>query len=150
MLVAALVSILGLAGVLYAVYRERPLPAPGPTRPDWALSPTPADIVRSEFPLTFPGYDPASVEMHLEAVAHAYADLLAVAPPEIVDRARQRTAARLGAPPPPPVSTALAQDSPPAADSDDVEALRAEAALAALSDPGEVPVPETHVPSEGE
>lgn len=96
MLVAAVTSLLGLAVVLVAVYREAPLPPSPGGRPDWALLPTPSDIARTDFLVRLRGYDPVAVDAHLHAAAQAYADLLAVAPPEVVTRARQRSATRLG------------------------------------------------------
>jgi hypothetical protein len=49
----------------------------------------PAATPRLDFPLASPGYDPRVVEAYLDAVAHALADLLAVAPSEIIERARR-------------------------------------------------------------
>jgi DivIVA domain-containing protein len=96
MLLASVVSLVGLAAVLFAVYADSTLAPPGPHMPDWDALPTPADVSRSEFPLAFPGYDPASVEVHLDLLRRAYADLYAVAPAEVRERARQRAAYRVG------------------------------------------------------
>jgi DivIVA domain-containing protein len=96
MLVAAVACLLGLAVVLLVVYADGPLEPPAPREPDWELLPTPGDLARADFPLAFPGYDPASVETHLDLLRRAYTDLLAVAPPEVVQRARQRAAMRAG------------------------------------------------------
>lgn len=142
MLVASLAAVVGLVAVLFALYRDTPVETPQLPVPDWDLLPTPADVARVEFPLSFPGYDPASVELHLDLLRRAYADLLAVSPPEVVARARQRAADRAGVPSdegePPP--TALTEETDPERDTveapaarpgtADEEALRLEAAMA--------------------
>ncbi len=104
MLLAAVVVLAGMAVVLWALYGE-PLPEPVAATPmGWgSVLPTPADIGRAAFPTVLRGYDPATVDAHLDAAARAYADLLAAAPPEVVARARERAATRLGLPPPTPV-----------------------------------------------
>jgi DivIVA domain-containing protein len=139
MLVAAVVALIGLAVVCWALYAEQPLAPPGPSAPEWAGVPTPADIVRADFPMAFPGYDPASVETHLDAVARAYGDLVAVAPSEVLERARRRTLVRLGLADhadddtlarPTTASTLVGADA-----ADDREALRAAAALGVLDPP---------------
>lgn len=116
MVLASVVSLVGLAAVLVAVYADSTLAPPGPQVPDWDALPTPADVSRSEFPLAFPGYDPASVEVHLDLLRRAYADLYAVAPAEVRERARQRAAYRVGdvAPEagPPPGSPAVEEVEP--------------------------------------
>ena len=97
MLLAAVVVLAGMAVVLWALYGE-PLPEPVAATPTgWgSVLPTPADVGRAAFPTVLRGYDPAAVDAHLDAAARAYADLLAVAPPEVVARARERAATRLG------------------------------------------------------
>lgn len=160
MVVAVFACVLGLAVVAWALYRDDPLPVPAPrSAPDWGPLPEPADLVRLEFPKTVPGYDPASVDAHLDALAVAYRDLLAEAPPEVVARARRRAAARRGIDLPPEqpgdgaeaappqargaAATVLAAapdgDGPTVADpiDDTAEALRAEAVLATLRRDGE-------------
>lgn len=94
MLIVFIACLVGLVIVLVALARDEPLAAPGPPAPAFDALPTPADVVRARFPLAWPGYDPAAVEVHLDAVARAWADLLAVAPPEVVERARQLTLLR--------------------------------------------------------
>lgn len=96
MLVAILACAVGLIAVLVVIYREDDRVIVGPVAPDWGLLPEPVDVTRVEFPLTSFGYDPAAVEIHLDALAQAYADLHAVAPPEVRQRALQRAAMRRG------------------------------------------------------
>lgn len=144
MLVVTVTCLFGLAAVLVVLYREQPRPL-APARP-WGLDglPTPADIVRTDFPLARRGYDPAAVESHLDRVARAYSDLLGASPPEVVERLRRR------APPPAEdAGQAVAGAHPidaggPAGPAPSVltgsdltadeEALRAEAALDAVGD----------------
>jgi hypothetical protein len=139
--VAIVASLLGLVAVLVAYYRDPPMAERRVEAPDWDVLPDPGDLARVEFPIAVPGYDPATVEFHFDLVTRAYGDLLAVAPPEIVARARHRAAVRLGLDPdaiPPPPTRAVEQ--PPgtalsiavAGEGADAEALRAEAALADL------------------
>ncbi len=156
--VAIFASLLGLVVALVAYYRDAPVEQRGAQVPDWGLLPDPADVLRTEFPLAFPGYDPATVEFSFEALTRAYADLLAVAPPEVVERARARAALRTGADVPPDAAgtAAAARATPPPptrvasvapvqrsslapAPAADEEALRAEAALADLEVRGTPP-----------
>lgn len=97
MLVPAVVCFVGLIAVLWAIWNEPPPPEPALVA-DLAGLPTPADVARAEFPLAVPGYDPAAVEVRLDAIARAWADLLAVTPPEVLERARQRIALRVRGP----------------------------------------------------
>lgn len=144
--VAIVVSLLGLAAVLVAYYRDPPLVERRLEPPDWGLLPDPADMARLEFPLAIPGYDPATVEFHFELVTRAYADLLAAATPEVIARARQRAALRQGLDPDdvPPATAATPDPSaltPLVPEGHDTAALRAEAALADL-DAAQPPGPE--------
>lgn len=135
--VAITAAVLGLIVVLVAYYRDAPVEERRLHPPDWDVLPDPSDVARTEFPLAFPGYDPATVEFHFDLLTRAYADLLAAATPDVVARARRSAALRLGltdvpaAPSrPAPVhtghSTLVAFDPEPT----DSAALRAEAALA--------------------
>ncbi len=133
--VAIVASVIGLVAVLLAYYRDSGELQAGPQPPDWTVLPTPGDLARVDFPLAFPGYDLATVDLYFETLARAYGDLLAVAPPEVVARARTRAALRLGLEPdaagglaprrPVEGSGTRAAPLPP-----DAEALRTEAALA--------------------
>lgn len=146
--VAIAASMFGLVVVLVAFYRDAPVMERSLDPEHWDLLPDPSEVARTEFPLAFPGYEPATVEFHFDLLTRAYADLLAVAPPEVIARARARAALRRGidlpdeefalppataAAPPPAQRTTLAPLTPEGAD---VEALRAEAALADLDHPG--------------
>src|SRR5688500_2596780 len=133
-------SLIGLVVVLVAFYRDAPVEERGVQQPEWDLLPDPAEVARVEFPLAVPGYEPAAVELHFDLLTRAYADLLAAATPEVIARARHRAAVRRGidpdtlpvtpaVEPPPADDTALAPLTPEA---EDVEALRAEAALSDL------------------
>lgn len=140
MAVAIAVSVLGLLVVLVVFYRDTALDERAPAEPDWELLPTPSEITRVEFPLAFPGYDPATVELHLDRLARAYGDLLAVAPADVVARARQRAAVRAGGESRAEDGHAVGADSALAPltplPRPDEEALRTEAALAGLETPG--------------
>jgi DivIVA domain-containing protein len=140
MAVAIAACLIGLATVLAALYRDSEvLEVPGTPQHDWDGLPVPADISRAPFPLAFRGYDAVAVEAHLDAVATAYGELLAVVTPEQLDRARRNAARRAGRP------LAVADersttgslpgvphaDQPP---SDLPERLRLEATLAAIPD----------------
>ena len=142
MVLASIVTIVGLILVLVVYYRDPPIHERLVVRPRWDALPDPSDVARTEFPVAPLGYDPATVEVHFEALNRAYGDLLAAAPPEVIKRARQRATMRrgtaadqLGA------ATTEAASAPPAEgrqsrlaspEAADAEALRAEAALADL------------------
>jgi DivIVA domain-containing protein len=98
MVVASVACLVGLVVVLVALARDKPPAVPSRVRPALLAMPTPADVARADFPLAWPGYDPAAVDMHLEAVAKAWAELLAAAPPEVVDRAERLAALRASIP----------------------------------------------------
>ena len=89
-------AILGLVVVLVALQRDDAVDLPAPRAPDWGPLPSRSDLARTDFPLRVPGYDPASVDLALEALADAYGDLLAEADPATIERARRRAEARLG------------------------------------------------------
>jgi xanthine/uracil permease len=96
--VAIVAAVLGLVVALVAWYRDEEVETPAVVAPDWGPLPDPGDVTRVAFPMSIPGYDPATVEIHLETLARAYGDLLAVAPPDVVTRARNRSALRRGMP----------------------------------------------------
>lgn len=154
MLVAAIACLVGLVVVIVALACDDP-----PTHQAHAGTPlASAETARLDFPLVSWGYDPEAVEDYLDAVAHALADLLAAAPPEVVERARRlgllgpetntpdagnpseelpgegsvqtRTAG--------PRTSTLDGASP---DAEDHEALRAEAALVLIEAAQAVPFP---------
>src|SRR5688500_9957995 len=142
MVLASIVTVIGLVVVLYAFYRDPPIHDRLVVRPRWDALPDPSDVARTEFPVAPLGYDPATVEVHFEALNRAYSDLLAAAPPEVVKRARQRAAMRRGttaddavtsAREPAPAVSAEGRSAPlTSPEAADAEALRAEAALADL------------------
>lgn len=147
MTVAIAAGVLGLIAVLVAYYRDPPIEQ-RLVQPEWDLLPDPSDVARTEFPLGFPGYEPATVEFHFDLLTRAYADLLASATPEVIARARHRVAVRRGIELPADPDTAPATPATPVAarpqaprrraraplssEGADAEALRAEAALADL------------------
>jgi hypothetical protein len=96
MLLAAAMCALGLAAVLFALYRDEPLPAPRSALPDWDPLPTPSEVSHGEFPLVFLGYDPASVEVRFDLLRRAYDDLYAAASRDVLHRARRRAYLRAG------------------------------------------------------
>lgn len=146
MLLAALACALGLATVLFAVYRDEPLAPPVPAAPEWDVLPTPSDVGHGRFPLKFPGYDPTTVEVHLDALRRAYADLYAEAGPETLERARERAALRAGLEPEAPVRTVTVNDEPWEVPADgEGDALRLEAALSSVEpEPPDDAVPREH------
>lgn len=85
---ATVVSLIGLAAVLLAVYRDRAVLADGPAVPTWDALPAPADLGNAAFPLAVPGYDPASVDLHLDRLRRAYTDLYEAAPEHVLAAAR--------------------------------------------------------------
>jgi DivIVA domain-containing protein len=93
MLVAAIACLVGLAAVLVALYRDEPVSVRR-VSPDWGPLPSPAEVAAASFPLTLRGYDPATVDAHIDRLRQAYDDLLAVAPPEVIERAHRRASAR--------------------------------------------------------
>lgn len=132
-------ALIGLTVVLAALWRDEPVTPRGAAGvgPAWTGLPEPSDLARVEFPLAFPGYDPASVEVTYEAVVRAYEDLWAVTPQDVRQRARSRVATREGRPAgqdapvdlSPPAATVPA---PPELGEAEAEALGAEAALGIL------------------
>ncbi len=157
---SAVALLLGLVTVLLAVYRDPELQPPRPAAPDWDLLPMPADVARIDFPLALPGYDPASVETHLEVLRRAYEDVVAVAPPEVLARARRRAAERAGVAleedhPVPPAGARPAWPPPPPADpsepwpATDGDALRLEAVLSSVDHQPGRPAPHVTVQDRG-
>lgn len=96
LLVVGVLTLAGLVVVLLALRSDTLVDPPAPRAPDWSPLPSPAEITQVDFPLRVPGYDPASVDVALATLAEAYADLLAEADAETVQRARRRAAQRLG------------------------------------------------------
>ena len=144
--VAIAATLLGLVVVLIAFYRDAPMVERRLEAPAWDLLPDPTEVARTEFPLAFPGYDPATVEFHFDLLTRAYADLLAVAPPEVQAKARHRAAMRRGLQVPDETASGAATPLAPATgtsltpltvEGEDIEALRAEAALADLDARGQ-------------
>jgi hypothetical protein len=137
MLLAVVVCALGLAVVLFAVYRDEPLEPPQPALPDWDPLPSPVEVAHGEFPLAFPGYDPASVEVYFDQLRRAYDDLYAVAPPEVIERARQRALLRAGRQFTDLTNEQRLDGPPELSPFDDVEddPVRREAVLAAIDQP---------------
>lgn len=90
---AGVMSALGLAATLVALYAGGRVQARGPRPPEWLL-PSPVDVRRARFPLALQGYDPAHVDAYLDALATAYEELYFAAGPLAVARARERLATR--------------------------------------------------------
>lgn len=143
MTVIVLTTLLGAAAVVVALARDEPMTprAAAGTRPSWTGLPEPSDLARVSFPSAWSGYDPASVDVHFEAVLRAYEELWAAAPPEVRERARRRAEGR----PEPEEDTgefdAPVVPEPPELGETDADALAAEAALARIEhddDTGEI------------
>lgn len=95
-LVASALAVTGLVVTLYALFTQgRSGPRRGPEEPDW-LVPSPVEVRRARFPLAWRGYDPAHVDVYIDALAAAYEELYSTAGPTVVARARERLALRLG------------------------------------------------------
>jgi DivIVA domain-containing protein len=148
MIVVFLACLVGLVVVLVALASDGP-PAAEESQPaaPAALTPKPravripADVMRTDFPLSWPGYDRAAVEAHLDAVAQAWGEFLALAPPEDGPRTRRlasqlRTKGRgqtVAQPvPPPPLEPCLSSALEGADPDSDAEAIRSHAALELL------------------
>lgn len=141
MTVVVLASLLGLAVVAVALLRDEPTVPRGAVvvAPRWQGLPEPADLARVSFPFSIPGYDPATVDVHFEALVRAYETLWSAAPEDIRHRARLRAEARAGrvkAPDETPAEEFSAEAVPPPPDpgQTDAEALQAEAALSRLDE----------------
>jgi len=93
---AAVVSLIGLAAVLLAMYRDRAVVVHEPAVPDWDTLPVPADLGHVAFPLAVRGYDPATVDIHLDRLRRAYTDLYAAAPQDVREAARADAAVHRG------------------------------------------------------
>jgi DivIVA domain-containing protein len=100
MIVAVFACLVGLIAVIATLLRDSAVEEPGPSAPGWEGLPGTSDVARADFPMAMPGYDPATVELHLDEVARAYADIVDAAPPEALERARERHRMRTGAPRP--------------------------------------------------
>lgn len=96
---ATIVSLIGLAAVLYAVYRDHAVVVHEPASPDWDALPAPADLGHMAFPLAVRGYDPATVDLHLERLRRAYTDLYVAAPEDVRSAARAEAALQRGVQP---------------------------------------------------
>jgi len=113
-LLVSLACLVALGLTLVAVYRDEQ-----GTGSEVAASSAPlpdADDARVEFPVRPFGYAPAAVDTAYEALRLNYADLLAEAPPDVVERARRRAALRAGVEQPPeeqPAPKQRAQEQPP-------------------------------------
>jgi DivIVA domain-containing protein len=139
MIVASVACLVGLLVTLVALARDGPLAPRTRVPPALPVMPTAADITHVDFPMAWPGYDPAAVDLHLEAVAKAWSELMAATPREIVERAERLAALRASIPfakeePEPPAPreappSTLAGTDPEAPG----EALRTHAALELLS-----------------
>ncbi len=93
--VAVVVCVIGLAAVLAVLYRDAPpvVAAVAPA-PPWEGLPKAEDVAAARFPTAALGYDRGIVDAHVRSLAAAYTDLLAVAPDDVVARARARAQAR--------------------------------------------------------
>lgn len=92
--VAGVLSVLGLLATLVALLAGDRAARRGPRPPDWLL-PSPLDVRAARFPLAWQGYDPAHVDLYLDALATAYEELYFAAGPVAIARARERLATRL-------------------------------------------------------
>lgn len=95
-LIASVLAVAGLVVTLYALYTQsRSGRRRGPQEPDW-LVPSPVEVRRARFPLAWRGYDPAHVDVYIDALAAAYEELYFSAGPAVAAKARERLALRLG------------------------------------------------------
>lgn len=142
MFVVVVTSVVGLAVVTLALLRDEPMVPRGVAgqRPQWRGAPEPADFARVTFPMSTRGYDPATVDVHMEAMLRAYEDLWTVAGDEVRRRAAMRAEARAGRVEAGSAITDSVADEiaatsvpePPEAAQTDAEALQVHAALTEL------------------
>ena len=93
--IATVIVLAGLAATLVALFSGGFSQARGPREPDW-LVPSPVEVRRARFPISWRGYDPGHVDVYLDALAAAYEELYFAAGPSAAARARERLALRLG------------------------------------------------------
>lgn len=93
--IATIIVLAGLAATLVALFTGGFSQARGPREPDW-LVPSPVEVRRARFPVSWRGYDPGHVDVYLDALAAAYEELYFAAGPTAAARARERLALRLG------------------------------------------------------
>lgn len=93
--IAGVIVFAGLVATLVALFTGGHSEVRGPREPDW-LVPSPVDVRRARFPISWRGYDPAHVDVYLDALAAAYEELYFAAGPSAAARARERLALRLG------------------------------------------------------
>lgn len=138
--VVVVTTLLGLAVVAIALLRDEPIVPRGAAAaaPRWRGLPEPADLARVSFPFSFPGYDPAAVDVHFEALVRAYETLWTAAPEDVRHRARLRADGRAERLAPADEDadgfTAAPVPPPPDQGETDADALSAEAALSRLDD----------------
>jgi hypothetical protein len=144
MSIVVLATLVGLAVVAVALLRDEPIVPRGAVAaaPRWQGLPEPADLARVSFPFSMPGYDPAAVDVHFEALVRAYETLWSAAPEDVRHRARLRADARAGRLAPPADDEiedidAAVVPAPPDTGETDADALDAEAALSRLEQRGD-------------
>lgn len=93
-IVVGVVCVGGLVVTLVTLLAGGHVHPPGPLEPAW-LVPTPAEARSPRFPLAWRGYDPASVDVFVNALAAAYEELYELAGPDTVAHARRGLARRL-------------------------------------------------------
>ncbi len=93
--IAGALCAVGLVVTLVALFADDRTRRRGPEQPEWVL-PAPVDVRQARFPLVWQGYDPTHVDLYLEALVNAYEELYVEAGPEVVARAREQLALRLG------------------------------------------------------
>ena len=114
--IVTLACAVGLVATGYALFAGGRAARPGPPTPAW-LVPTPTEVRHARFPLGFQGYEPAHVDVFVDALTAAYEELYFAAGPSTVQRARARLAARLGvetqiAPRPPALQAQAPRSAP--------------------------------------
>ncbi len=90
--VVGVTCLLGLVVTLVALFTED-REDPVPPEPAW-LVPAPRELRSVRFPRAWRGYDPASVDIFLAALATAYEELYEVAGSDAVAEARERLSRR--------------------------------------------------------
>ena len=94
-LIVSAACLAALAATIYALFRGGQMARAHPVPPTWLL-PSPVDVRHERFPLVWQGYDPAHVDVFVDALAAAYEELYFASGPTVVARARARLEARLG------------------------------------------------------
>lgn len=91
--VVGVAAVVGVCATTAALFAGGHLRRPRVAQPEWTL-PAPVDLRAARFPLAWRGYDPAHVDVYLDAVSAAYEALYVAARPAARSQAEERLVAR--------------------------------------------------------